>query len=203
MTGYGDFKEVVDNPSWRAVSTLENELMIDGVVVKIVKRKFRVAWQDIHDFYWADDMEGGFAEVCRKHGCMPLMCLHCGIDGQSEKIKLERFAYNSAAAVYDIDNKLPKCSEIDDAREGDFRLTTMLPLTSLCEKLSETNEGVIVSDDAGRYLCNYVYYNAMWKCEQLKSRCNVLFVHVPKETHIFTIPYLTDVLKKTIILSIQ
>jgi pyroglutamyl-peptidase len=54
---------------------------------------------------------------------------------------------------------------------------TTLPVKELTKSLRKTGYDVITSDDAGRFVCNYVYYHSLRFAEQhgIKS----LFVHVP------------------------
>ena len=48
-----------------------------------------------------------------------------------------------------------------------------------------------MSDDAGRYLCEYIYFRSME--ESVKTGIPVLFVHVPQEGQPFSISGMRDV----------
>ena len=48
-----------------------------------------------------------------------------------------------------------------------------------------------MSDDAGRYLCEYIYFRSME--ESVSSGIPVLFVHVPQEGRPFSIAGMRDV----------
>jgi pyroglutamyl-peptidase len=54
---------------------------------------------------------------------------------------------------------------------------TTLPVNELTKSLHKIGYDVMPSDDAGRFVCNYVYYHSLRFAEQhgIKS----LFVHVP------------------------
>lgn len=54
---------------------------------------------------------------------------------------------------------------------------TSLPVVEITKALAEKGYEVMVSVDAGRFVCNYVYYHSLRFTEQngIKS----LFVHVP------------------------
>ena len=56
-------------------------------------------------------------------------------------------------------------------------LQTSLPIMEITKVLAEKGYEVMPSDDAGRFVCNYVYYHSLRFAEQngIKS----LFVHVP------------------------
>lgn len=54
---------------------------------------------------------------------------------------------------------------------------TSVPVNDIIKALAKLGYDVIPSDDAGRFVCNYVYYHSLRFAEQhgIKS----LFVHVP------------------------
>ena len=56
-------------------------------------------------------------------------------------------------------------------------MQTCLPVDEITKSLSKMGYDVVASDDAGRFVCNYVYYHSLRFAEQngIKS----LFVHVP------------------------
>ncbi|KAJ0525095.1 putative pyroglutamyl-peptidase I [Helianthus annuus] len=56
-------------------------------------------------------------------------------------------------------------------------MQTCLPVDDITKSLSNMGYDVVISDDAGRFVCNYVYYHSLRFAEQngIKS----LFVHVP------------------------
>ena len=58
-----------------------------------------------------------------------------------------------------------------------WSIQTTLPVKELTKSLRKTGYDVMPSDDAGRFVCNYVYYHSLRFAEQhgIKS----LFVHVP------------------------
>jgi len=56
-------------------------------------------------------------------------------------------------------------------------MQTTLPVEEFTKALASKGYNVMTSDDAGRFVCNYVYYHSLRFTEQngMKS----LFVHVP------------------------
>lgn len=56
-------------------------------------------------------------------------------------------------------------------------LQTSLPVEEITKTLAKKGYEVMTSDDAGRFVCNYVYYHSLRQAEEngIKS----LFVHVP------------------------
>lgn len=56
-------------------------------------------------------------------------------------------------------------------------MQTSLPVEEMAKTLAKMGYEVTISDDAGRFVCNYVYYHSLRFAEHngIKS----LFVHVP------------------------
>lgn len=56
-------------------------------------------------------------------------------------------------------------------------MQSSLPVEEITKSLAKMGYEVTISDDAGRFVCNYVYYHSLRFAEQngIKS----LFVHVP------------------------
>lgn len=58
-----------------------------------------------------------------------------------------------------------------------YILQTTLPVEDIAESLAQMGYDVSASDDAGRFVCNYVYYQSLYFAE--KNSIKSLFVHVP------------------------
>lgn len=56
-------------------------------------------------------------------------------------------------------------------------MQTSLPVEEITKTLTKMGYEVMPSDDAGRFVCNYVYYHSLRFAEQ--SGIQSLFVHVP------------------------
>jgi hypothetical protein len=57
-------------------------------------------------------------------------------------------------------------------------------------------QDVIVSEDAGRYLCEFIYARSME--EGARSGIPVLFCHVPCEGYPFSLREMTEIIKKLV-----
>lgn len=56
-------------------------------------------------------------------------------------------------------------------------MKTSLPVDAIYKFLKGKSYDVMISDDAGRFVCNYVYYHSLRFAEQKGNKS--LFVHVP------------------------
>ena len=70
-------------------------------------------------------------------------------------------------------------------------VTTRLPLDAIAAKLAELGHPAEVSEDAGRFLCNYIYFHSLKLSAAVnknkhggKVNTTSLFVHVPPFTTI-------------------
>mgnify|MGYP003548006435 CR=1 FL=1 len=90
-----------------------------------------------------------------------------------ENIHLERFAINMMASTKgDNDGYIPNEETIYTHQP--LALQTSLPIKELAASCWENSFPIQISNSAGLYVCNRVYYEAL----QLQQRA--IFVHVPK-----------------------
>ena len=54
---------------------------------------------------------------------------------------------------------------------------------------------VIVSDNAGNYLCNNLYYYGLKYIYENKLKTKMIFIHIPKINNISNIDLMTDIIK--------
>ena len=103
----------------------------------------------------------------------PDMIFSMGQTAEGDKIRLERLAINIMdSAKGDNDGDIPDeeiiCSEVPLA------LKTALPVKQLCADCINAGLSTKVSNSAGLYVCNRIYFEA------LRQTKNSLFVHIPK-----------------------
>lgn len=105
--------------------------------------------------------------------------VHFGVNSGATKFAIEHQAVNEATfRCPDEMGWKPQKVPIINA-DGAISQTreTSLPIQEIAKALSKKGFDVMVSDDAGRFVCNYVYYHSLRFAEEngIKS----LFVHVP------------------------
>ncbi|KAG0472108.1 hypothetical protein HPP92_016654 [Vanilla planifolia] len=105
--------------------------------------------------------------------------LHFGVNSGASRFAIEKQAVNEATfrCPDELGWKPQKVSIIPS--DGGISRTreTALPTNDITKALSNLGYAVMASDDAGRFVCNYVYYHSLRFAEEhgIKS----LFVHVP------------------------
>ena len=107
----------------------------------------------------------------------PDIALHFGLNQQATGFTLEQTARNICNVErMDIAGATPKLPEID--AQGPTTLTSSLPLAQIHKALQQDGLPVEMSDDAGGYVCNYLFYRALQLARS--SKCAMTgFIHVP------------------------
>jgi pyroglutamyl-peptidase len=172
LTGFGPFGQHTTNASWQGVQAVPElwkkskhdgvvELVIDEVPVSYdyVKQKVPDKWMPF-DFV-----------------------IHVGVSSLNESIGLETCAHSSGYTRADINAKCPPGGLCD--KEEDKVMNTCLDIQTICQDLNCTlaEDGIefTSSSDAGRYLCEFIYYSSL-----SKTAGRTLFVHVPPLSNLYT-----------------
>ncbi|XP_062317651.1 pyroglutamyl-peptidase 1 isoform X3 [Osmerus eperlanus] len=121
VTGFGPFRQYLDNPSWKAAQGLK--LVGLGEDVKVVIRELPVAYNRAHQ------------------------------------------------VIVDLWKTLNPKNCIDG---GPAKLDSIVDMRALSKQLKKAGKDITYSRDAGRYLCDYVYY-----CSLFHGRGRAVFIHVP------------------------
>jgi pyroglutamyl-peptidase len=95
----------------------------------------------------------------------------------SGQIRLETTAWNELDfAIPDLAGRQPRGKKI--IRDAADVYHSTLPLQSIFVKLQEQHQ-VCLSDDAGRYLCNQLFYVALAHLKKSSMSCLAGFIHLP------------------------
>lgn len=108
-----------------------------------------------------------------------IIWVHFGVNSGATRFAIEQQAVNEA--TFRCPDEMgwkpqkvpifPGDGEISRVRE------TSIPVEEITRTLAKKGYEVITSDDAGRFVCNYVYYHSLRFAEQNGTKS--LFVHVP------------------------
>ncbi|XP_071651107.1 pyroglutamyl-peptidase 1 [Temnothorax longispinosus] len=164
VTGFGPFAAHARNASWEAVEELQ-KLWTNSVEfpdVELVAEEVPVSY---------DYVSNRVPHLWKKHS--PLIVLHVGVSHKADSLTIECHACSNGYKRFDIDNKYP-----DETNVECSVLETGIDVEKLCDSVNENSERsgckACVSYDAGRYLCEYIFYQSL-SVEPTKT----LFVHVP------------------------
>jgi pyroglutamyl-peptidase len=190
ITGFSAFAKVPDNPSERLVRWIQQQHQAgalaglpgcEGLEVSVLE--VSAAAVDA----WMAQLRARLAE--RRQ---PTVLVHLGVDCKRRQYSLESRAANEAHfRVPDQAGHQPQhcCIDGGPGQSTAGALLSTLPLRRLGEALRARGHEARVSDDAGRFVCNWTLYRSLCLAQQQQQQqqqgdggCQVLgsmFLHVP------------------------
>eukprot|EP01068_Selenidium_serpulae_P004097 Selendium_serpulae@DN3416_c0_g1_i1.p1 len=195
ITGFGPFHGVEDNPTTRlcttiAASCLDLENCSSGTTVTICGTEALEvsipavceAVPRIHSrlrSFNGDVSEDESRNSEFGPGTRHKLLVHLGVDSKAKHFVFEEVAYNEATfRVSDERGNNPKKQPIATDLPTCHLLKTRMPLGSILKRLESLGHPVKLSADAGRFVCNYIYYRSLE--ESSSSSIPALFIHVPE-----------------------
>ena len=170
LAGFGPFPGAPFNPSAKLVAALA--------------RKRRPALADVSrtTHVFATTYAAVDRDLPKLFAQKPDLILMFGLAGRRRHLCIEMRARNAASALYpDASGWRPQRAAIE--RRGPDTLGGSAPFAVLIHAARATGFPVSLSRDAGRYLCNYAYWQALDRgCGPGGSRPLVQFVHIPPVT---------------------
>lgn len=180
ITGFGPFRDHSENPSWSAIK--DDQLHID--------RPVNLVFQHVEVSYKAvDEIVPRLWEKYR-----PIMMVHIGLAAHENMLRLEQRARFGPYCNDDVRGFAPHSKNIPlipiNTPTGDCQLKckdsgmydyikTGLNLGRALKRVEEAKQlknleiDAKQSDDAGLYVCEYIYLSS------LKINENTVFVHIP------------------------
>ncbi len=171
VAGFDAFDKLDANPSQTIVETLgtsiklpgrKDEVLLDTLVLPTCCSK---AWGKLKRKMDANKNE--YSAV-----------ILTGVAAKREKISLERFALNIRDYRIKDNGGHQYLDELIEEDAPDA-LKTSFPLAAMSKALLKSGVVCEVSNHAGTFICNEVYYKALFYQEKLKQPAQVLFVHLP------------------------
>lgn len=161
VTGFEPFGEHKVNASWVAVQELEQLGLGESVNLHVCE--IPVEYQAIQRL---------MPSLWEEH--QPQLVVHVGVSGLATTVTLEQCGNNQGYQRLDNCSYCPAthcCME-----NGPDCLRSLLDMNTVCRRVNGSELGVTlsVSEDAGRYLCDYTYYTSLHLGEGRTA-----FIHVP------------------------
>ncbi len=108
----------------------------------------------------------------------PSIVLGLGVASSRQTVCLERFALNiDDAVVKDNAGFVRVGEEIEPG--GPEALITLIDLPSILKSLTDQDIPATISNHAGTYVCNHVYYQVLRKLQVENTKTGCVFVHLP------------------------
>ncbi len=163
LTGFEPFGKYNENSSW---AVAEKVAACGFVGAEVVAMRLPVSF-------------AGVGTALRKavKECSPDVVIMLGQAAGIDFIKLERIAINMMdATTPDNDGYMPDEEPI--CADGLAALFTNCDIKGLRKAVEESGTAVKVSNSAGLFVCNRLYYEALQLCNE-KPGMKALFVHLP------------------------
>ncbi|KAG8716207.1 hypothetical protein FRC11_007381 [Ceratobasidium sp. 423] len=194
ITGFGPFRQITANPSWLAAKPLNNQTFKFGQV------EVHVSALEIPTVYSAVLNTIPALHVSKQYDAI----LHFGV-GYPGGFAIERIAHKSGYDREDAEGQ--KCN-FTAAQGGEQRgfgsgfeqfgeeLRTDVDVDGLVEHLkSKGFQHTAPSNDAGRYLCDFIYFCSLACAQKERDGVKVLFTHVPQLGQPYDIPDMTKAIE--------
>ncbi|KAK1278709.1 hypothetical protein QJS04_geneDACA015850 [Acorus gramineus] len=181
VTGFKKFHGVAENPTETIVSNLKDFMLKRGLPKGLVLGSCSIletagqgAISPLYQIFQSSVTGPNVGRII--WGCFQL---HLGVNSGATKFAIEHQAVNEA--TFRCPDELGWKPQRVPIIPTDGRITrireTSLPVNNLTKALAKMGYKVIPSDDAGRFVCNYVYYHSLRFAEEHGNKS--LFVHVP------------------------
>lgn len=168
VTGFGPFPGALVNPTERIVRHLAR-------MPSSRLRRYRIATHVFNTSYSAVDRD--LPRLIAKH--RPRIVILLGLAANTPYLRIETLAHNDISREHvDAMGSIPGDGAIRPARASALR--GRAPFMRLVNAARAAGMKAQRSQDAGRYVCNYVYWRTIEASRKLGGPERVVFVHVPE-----------------------
>ncbi|KAJ4416504.1 hypothetical protein N0V82_006699 [Gnomoniopsis sp. IMI 355080] len=197
VTGFGPFKnDFPRNPSWDIASTLPSYLPILNAKSSTSVRDASIALPPVRILVHPEPIRVTYATVRElvpklwnpEFSGVPRIdfVLHIGMASTQPKYSLEQLGHRDDYKIRDLDGAVP----VQDQDSPDWpwlnvpsQLTTGLDVGDVHQRwtkhLPHNEIPLLVSTNAGHFLCDYIYFNSLAQCFKANETRRVAFLHVP------------------------
>ena len=163
LTGYGPFATYQVNSSWVVVQELQSMGIVhQGRSMPLVIKEIPVKYDAVHE---------EVPKLWSEH--KPRLCIHCGVSHYTE-LKIEQCARNSGYYSPDITGKCPKNNQCEPGAPDELDTSIDVKLIADSANKRQNEVTMAVSDDAGCYLCEFIFYKSLYI-----GNSPTLFIHFP------------------------
>lgn len=164
LTGFEPFEGARVNPSWEVAQALDGERIVDALVQ-------------------SERLPCVFGEASRQLEALlikrrPTLVLCLGLAGGRAAVTVERVAINVDDARIP-DNAGRKPEDVPIVPDGPAAYFSTLPVKAIVQALRGVGIPAAVSDSAGTFVCNHVFYALMHHLVRRLSGSRGGFIHLP------------------------
>lgn len=166
LTGFGAFATVLHNPAERLLAHFAAQGAAGHeLTTRLLPVSFARAEAEVRALLTAQTFEN---------------VVLLGVARKATTLRLEQQAQNrDHALIPDADGNQPTDTLIRPDAPAIYPVR--LPLRDLCAQMAAAGYPVVVSEDAGAYVCNHTYYAALDTLAAGGRETRCLFVHLPPD----------------------
>jgi pyroglutamyl-peptidase len=164
LTGFEAFGRERVNPSWRAVKQLDGRTIRGH---RIVARRLPTTYQD------SIERVLGYLRSIR-----PALVICVGQAAGRDEVTVERVAINVDDSRI-ADNAGRKPGDVPIVQGGPVAYWSTLPIKTIVQVLRGSGIPASVSQSAGTFVCNHVFYGLMHALAESADQARGGFIHVP------------------------
>jgi pyroglutamyl-peptidase len=168
LTGFGPFPGIAENISGRLIVTLAKQARAAFPDYRIHSSVLPTEWHTAPKRVTA---------LFQNH--LPVLALHFGVTKEANGFRLETQGLNLCRSAEDAAGRLPLAPKL--VADGEPAYAATLAVETVAQRLQSQGWPVSISDDAGGYLCNAVFFQALHTAAASGLRCRVGFIHIPPD----------------------
>jgi len=165
LSGFAPFGGSKLNPSWEAVRRLDGVQATD--TVELFATKLPVSYREA-----ADRLFASVRVIC------PDVIIAVGQAGGRKAITPELFAMNKSDSE-NPDNEGVVLNDQSIVEDGPEKYKSALPVHEIIRAIQELGIPVELSENAGSFVCNHVFYRLMHELRKTEKPKIGGFIHVP------------------------
>ena len=169
LTGFGPFRNVRKNASATLVRRLAREARLALPHCRFAVAVLPTEWVRAPSL---------LSELYERHA--PALALHFGVASNIRGFRIETEARNFCRMSTDAAGSLPVSSCLCEG--GAPELAATVAATAIARHLEAQGFEAKLSNDAGGYLCNAVFYHSLVEARVRGDRCKVGFIHIPVDS---------------------
>lgn len=166
LTGFGPFPGAPFNPSGPLVQKLARLRRPAFAGVRLIPHVFATSYKSV---------DADLPKLIAQH--RPDAVLMFGLAARSRHVRIEMQARNALAALPDVSGFAPAAHAIRGMQ--DPKLPIRAPGIALLRAARTGSIPARLSRDAGRYLCNYLYWHGLEAAARPEGPQLVAFIHIP------------------------
>ena len=163
LTGFEPFNEYKINSSWSLVDSFENTISD----LECIKLRLPVEFKAVSNLV---------SEMLKQY--QPDIVLAFG-QSANDSIRIERVALNLDDARTADNSGYTPIDELIHA-DGKNAYFSTLPIKAIQHAVVAKNIPAVISNSAGTYVCNHLFYELLYWCDKLSLPTKIGFVHLPR-----------------------